>query len=230
MVDRDGSSIFWTLLRDPLSLSGLDICREEGEGRGTLDPTWTATGPNHNVVLSRPGGTLDGFLSAGVVSITYPAANKTAMSPVEDGLRIDPTSMLARTWQPARPNQPPPQTPSCCRASALPASLPTLSNRTWHCASHLPSPSSGHGNVAARSEQWASPATVAPPPDGLPIAPSTPRNTPPAIIVCGLGCSRPAASPPSLFRARSRSLHGFPSCTLHSTLVCSVPCYLRSPN
>lgn len=71
---------------------------------------------------------------------------------------------------------------------------------------------------------------MAPPPAGLPIAPSTPRNHNSShhrLSSWLLGL--PHHSPPP-FRLRSRSLHGFPRCTLHSTLVCSMSCNLRYPH
>ena len=69
---------------------------------------------------------------------------------------------------------------------------------------------------------------MAPPPAGLPITPSTPRKTAPAIIVCCLGFSACRLAPHP-FGLRSRSLHGIPWCTLHRTLVFLVSCYFRYP-
>lgn len=89
--------------RDPPSLSELDI-RSGGGGVGEgdeLDPTWTPTPQRDQITCgaeltyARHGR----FLSACIVPITHPPANKTAMSPVDECLRIDPTSMLACTWQ-----------------------------------------------------------------------------------------------------------------------------------
>lgn len=112
VVDWDGSSMFWTLLQDPLSLSGLDIekfagwrgVEGEGEGQGRGGGKLRRPHMDTNMAKSqcRAEQGLAGhrrFLSAGTVPITHAPANKTAMSPVDGGLRIDPTSMLACTWQ-----------------------------------------------------------------------------------------------------------------------------------